>query len=547
MTMITPSYLGETIEYSSLHACRSTLEDPTVEKQISSEGIHKELSSYYHCYTLDFYLQALALAMYNELPWPDVAWRQLERMTEYVMQLTRPDGSIPLLGDDDGGRALALSETHYQSFRDALCAGAVLAGRPDFKYVAGDFREETLWLLGEKAWHVYRYMQTRQPRAMTASYPANGYFIQRSDWTDRASHLIFDCGEMGMFRGGHGHADALSINLFAGGKQLLVDPGTGVYNTAPKWRNFFRSSKAHNTAIVDGLEQSETGGTFSWKQIAQTRLRRQVALSGVEYIEGEHSGYCRLPQKILHRRGVLYCRPHCWVIVDRFLGEGSHRFDLLYHFPPEAETSLCQSTGPQSEIEMVARAGSAGLRIFLCGSTPPQAEIIAGRYEVLQGWVSRRYGSKEPSPVLQVSLESPAPAVVLTLLLPFHANTPAAIDRNGSESYHLQQLDVQDGLAIAFTLECGDQQDMWVVPIGGGGTKLQDYEMSGEFFWVRREASGQQQLFALNASSFSHHGRSLIEDRVPVDYRFIRWAEDGQVMEQHQEEEKTLCAEFAAS
>ena len=31
MTMITPSYLGETIEYSSLHACRSTLEDPTVD------------------------------------------------------------------------------------------------------------------------------------------------------------------------------------------------------------------------------------------------------------------------------------------------------------------------------------------------------------------------------------------------------------------------------------------------------------------------------------------------------------------------------------
>ena len=31
MTMITPSYLGETIEYSSLHACRSTLEDPTTQ------------------------------------------------------------------------------------------------------------------------------------------------------------------------------------------------------------------------------------------------------------------------------------------------------------------------------------------------------------------------------------------------------------------------------------------------------------------------------------------------------------------------------------
>ena len=38
MTMITPSYLGETIEYSSLHACRSTLEDPT-EGSIPSASI----------------------------------------------------------------------------------------------------------------------------------------------------------------------------------------------------------------------------------------------------------------------------------------------------------------------------------------------------------------------------------------------------------------------------------------------------------------------------------------------------------------------------
>ena len=38
MTMITPSYLGETIEYSSLHACRSTLEDPTVGGSAASGG-----------------------------------------------------------------------------------------------------------------------------------------------------------------------------------------------------------------------------------------------------------------------------------------------------------------------------------------------------------------------------------------------------------------------------------------------------------------------------------------------------------------------------
>ena len=39
MTMITPSYLGETIEYSSLHACRSTLEDPTLATAASSSRL----------------------------------------------------------------------------------------------------------------------------------------------------------------------------------------------------------------------------------------------------------------------------------------------------------------------------------------------------------------------------------------------------------------------------------------------------------------------------------------------------------------------------
>ena len=41
MTMITPSYLGETIEYSSLHACRSTLEDPTYHATVSARPTSK--------------------------------------------------------------------------------------------------------------------------------------------------------------------------------------------------------------------------------------------------------------------------------------------------------------------------------------------------------------------------------------------------------------------------------------------------------------------------------------------------------------------------
>ena len=50
MTMITPSYLGETIEYSSLHACRSTLEDPTQSLEYlrrAMEAGYKDLKNVY--------------------------------------------------------------------------------------------------------------------------------------------------------------------------------------------------------------------------------------------------------------------------------------------------------------------------------------------------------------------------------------------------------------------------------------------------------------------------------------------------------------------
>ena len=45
MTMITPSYLGETIEYSSLHACRSTLEDPNT-RIILPSALRRALPNY---------------------------------------------------------------------------------------------------------------------------------------------------------------------------------------------------------------------------------------------------------------------------------------------------------------------------------------------------------------------------------------------------------------------------------------------------------------------------------------------------------------------
>src|SRR5262249_62005662 len=79
--------------------------------------------------------------------------------------------------------------------------------------------------------------------------------------------VVIDHGPLGMAPGyGHGHADALSLSACVRGEGLLIDPGTYGYNLGEKWRRYFRSTRAHNTVTVDGLDQALQVGTFLWSR-----------------------------------------------------------------------------------------------------------------------------------------------------------------------------------------------------------------------------------------------------------------------------------------
>lgn len=71
--------------------------------------------------------------------------------------------------------------------------------------------------------------------------------------------LIFDCGQIGpSYMGGHAHCDCLSFELSIDGKVLFTNSGT--YQYQGKLRQFFRSTKAHNTIMIDDREQAELWG-----------------------------------------------------------------------------------------------------------------------------------------------------------------------------------------------------------------------------------------------------------------------------------------------
>ena len=82
-----------------------------------------------------------------------------------------------------------------------------------------------------------------------------------------------DAGPLGFLSiAAHGHADCLSLLLSVSGKELLVDPGTYCYHTEREWRDYFRSTAAHNTVRVDGVDQSQIAGAFLWAEKAEASV-----------------------------------------------------------------------------------------------------------------------------------------------------------------------------------------------------------------------------------------------------------------------------------
>jgi hypothetical protein len=309
-----------------------------------------------------------------------------------------------------------------------------------------------------------------------------------------------------MLTGGHAHADALSVTLFGRGRELLVDPGTYVYNGAPEWRNYFRSTRAHNTVTVDGRDQADQGGTFRWKAELHARAAREFAFPGVDYVEGEHDGYRRMPGGVVHRRRVLCVRPESWIIVDDFRGSGEHRFDFHYHLAPDVEVSRLE----KDESGVLLEAEQAGLLLRLVANRPlTSAEMVRGETAPIAGWASRGYGGKRACSTLRATLTGQAPAAAMTFL----AHSP-----NASRDPVVRRLAVESGSGIACAYEHHGFEDIAVLSTGDSEMSVADFRMRGEFFWMRLEEGELRQVLAVRAISLDRGGLNVFRRSEPGFY-----------------------------
>ncbi|HWZ46048.1 MAG TPA: alginate lyase family protein [Candidatus Saccharimonadales bacterium] len=377
------------------------------ERQVRPDGMHFEQSAYYHVYALDFLLHARILAAGNGVPAPPMLDETLERMLEALCVL-RTAGPMARFGDDDGGRLFASQRNRTEHLRDPLATGALLFNRGDFKAAAGTICEEAIWLLGPDSARRFDELLPREREDRSTALESSGIYVMSAAQPE-AQQLVIDGGPHGAGRGGHGHADALSIQLAINGEPVLIDPGTFVYSGPGAERDQFRKTSAHNTMQVDACGQSEPAGLFTWHNMATASTQRWLTGTNFDLFAGSHDGYGRLPSGVQHRRYVFYWKPRFWLVRDVLEGSGAHGLDLYWHF----------ATG--------SVAGNAGELKFYQDGEAALALLFTAAHDwtqkISQGWNAPVYGKKEPVPVLRFSTHTTLPVECATLLVPLSGST----------------------------------------------------------------------------------------------------------------------------
>jgi hypothetical protein len=368
-------------------------------KQVRKDGFYFEQSTHYHVYALDIFLHSRILAGLNEVPISAEFDQILQSMLNALALLGRA-GIAPSIGDDDGGRIFDPRRNQAEHMFDPLATGAVLYRRGDFKSVAGGPREETLWLLGIKGLAEFSSLANAKPFGSSTALRESGFYLMACEKCGQ--QLQIDAGPLGAGNGGHGHADALSVCLVRNGRNLLIDPGTFEYVGQSGERSRLRSTGAHNTMQVDGLDQAEGMGPFSWKGSPQVNVEQWINGQQFDLFQGSHDGYSRLPSPVIHHRWVFHRKGQFWLVRDLAEGHGPHQLDITWHMGPTLSpvaSKPCAFADEQGSMTLVTAEGHGWSE------------------SVRRDYGSRAYGHKQQANVVNFGGRIELPADFVTLLI----------------------------------------------------------------------------------------------------------------------------------
>lgn len=324
----------------------SKLLQQELKHQILDDGGPAEQSLAYHRFVLDLYWLAFDFIKKNHLYNCCELKPRLEQGENFLNAFQDNQANVPSIGDSDDGFALAPGLLPRKSFNN----------------------------LAQEKIRCFR---------------ESGYTTIH---TSNNVTLSFDHGPLGMAPlYNHGHADALSITLSKQGIPFIVDSGTFRYNGVPRWRKYFKGTRAHNTVTIDSLDQAVQETGFIWSRSYQSKILLQSQQENHFFIKAVHDGYTRLNPPVWHYRSILYVNDNYFIIKDEFEGYNKHQFELNFHLHPETETN--RSNG---WWQVECRGTVIKLRLI----DTLDFMLVCGQTDPIRGWYSPAYNVKEPCDVL---------------------------------------------------------------------------------------------------------------------------------------------------
>jgi len=119
--------------------------------QILPSGVDYERSTSYHRLVNELLTSAIIILKRNNFEIPLDIWYRLEKMHEFVMYYMKPDGTAPIIGDQDNGRLNPFSISKDIDHRHILSVGSIIFNRADFKKYSKYYISDCFFLLGEES------------------------------------------------------------------------------------------------------------------------------------------------------------------------------------------------------------------------------------------------------------------------------------------------------------------------------------------------------------------------------------------------------------
>jgi hypothetical protein len=355
-----------------------------LDDDVYPDGMQFELAGGYNNWVVSEFAGILEFAELNErrAEVPADYLAKLEKMFNYLLFASTPNGQLPGLNDSGNSDVRKLLETGSRLF----------PRREDFRCVATGGKNGAA------------------PAETSHAFPYTGHYVMRSAWAPDATYLLFDAGPYGR---AHQHEDKLHFVLWAHGRQLVLDPGNFSYDRS-RWRRYVLSTAGHNTVLVDGQGQhrQRKQETHVWPRPWNTPFpaandTRWLSTPAYDLAIGTYAdGYGpKNDIEVQHQRRILFVKPANLILISDTLtprDRAAHQYDVLFHLDTSRAVVDESTRGVRTE-----NAGEANLALVPVLDAKLSLTVIQGKEdEPVQGWAS---GPWRPIPTAVYHKAGPGP------------------------------------------------------------------------------------------------------------------------------------------